>query len=96
MVRVNISNNFDIIANHTFICLVIVLGLTVLACNFNLVHDVAASENATEYKVFKKWGGEEEGDGRFRDPEHLAIDSDGNVYVSDRKNENIQVFAPRL
>jgi DNA-binding beta-propeller fold protein YncE len=26
------------------------------------------------------------------DPEHLAIDSEGNVYVSDRGNNNIQVF----
>src|SRR5919108_4316440 len=30
--------------------------------------------------------------GEFRDPEHLAIDNDGNVYVSDRKNNDIQVF----
>ncbi|HYY85550.1 MAG TPA: 6-bladed beta-propeller, partial [Nitrososphaeraceae archaeon] len=30
--------------------------------------------------------------GEFRDPEHLAIDNDGNVYVSDRKNNDIKVF----
>jgi tripartite motif-containing protein 71 len=34
------------------------------------------------------------GQGQFRDPEHLAIDHDGNVYVSDRKNNDIQKFAP--
>jgi tripartite motif-containing protein 71 len=34
------------------------------------------------------------GDGKFTDPEHLAIDSDGNVYVSDRKANTIQVFKP--
>lgn len=33
--------------------------------------------------------------GQFRDPEHLAIDNNGNVYVSDRKNNNIQVFSPQ-
>lgn len=32
--------------------------------------------------------------GQFRDPEHLAVDSDGNVYVSDRGNNRIQVFKP--
>lgn len=31
--------------------------------------------------------------GQFGDPEHLTIDNKGNVYVSDRKNNNIQVFS---
>jgi DNA-binding beta-propeller fold protein YncE len=31
---------------------------------------------------------------QFKDPEHLSVDSERNVYVSDRKNDNIQVFAP--
>jgi DNA-binding beta-propeller fold protein YncE len=39
-------------------------------------------------KVITKWGDK----GEFMDPEHLAIDSEGNVYVSDRGNNNIQVF----
>ncbi len=34
------------------------------------------------------------GNGKFTDPEHLAVDSDGNVYVSDRKANTIQVFKP--
>jgi hypothetical protein len=33
--------------------------------------------------------------GQFRDPEHLALDNNGNVYVSDRKNNDIQVFSPQ-
>jgi DNA-binding beta-propeller fold protein YncE len=41
-----------------------------------------------------KWGSYGSGDGQFVDPEHLAIDSDGFVYVTDRHNNNIQVFAP--
>jgi len=41
-----------------------------------------------------KWGSYGKGEGQFRDPEHLAVDSDGNLYVSDRKNESIQVFQP--
>jgi len=31
--------------------------------------------------------------GQFRDPEHLALDNEGSVYVSDRKNNDIQVFS---
>ena len=45
-------------------------------------------------KFITKWGSYGTGDGQFIDPEHLALDSDGNVYVSDRGNNNIQVFKP--
>ena len=51
----------------------------------------------SEGKFVTKWGsvfGKE--DGQFQDPEHLAVDSDGNVYVSDRKRDDIQKFAPIL
>jgi tripartite motif-containing protein 71 len=41
-----------------------------------------------------KWGSYGRGDGEFVDPEHLAVDSEGRVYVSDRSNDNIQVFEP--
>ncbi len=34
------------------------------------------------------------GDGQFSKPEHVSIDSEGNVYVVDRGNQRIQVFAP--
>ncbi|MGI0033945.1 MAG: SBBP repeat-containing protein, partial [Nitrososphaeraceae archaeon] len=30
----------------------------------------------------------------FKDPEHLTVDSEGNVYVTDKANNNIQVFKP--
>jgi len=41
-----------------------------------------------------KFGSSGSDEAQFTDPEHLAIDSDGNVYVSDRKHNNIQVFKP--
>ena len=41
-----------------------------------------------------KWGSYGQDVGQFRVPEHLAVDSEGRVYVSDLKNENIQVFEP--
>lgn len=36
------------------------------------------------------------GVGQFEDPEHLALDTDGDVYVSDRKNDKILVYSPIL
>lgn len=48
----------------------------------------------SEGNFITKFGSFGNGPGQFRDPEHLAIDHDGNVYVSDRKNNDIQKFAP--
>jgi tripartite motif-containing protein 71 len=45
-------------------------------------------------KFITKWGSFGKGDGQFQDPEHLALDSEGNVYVSDRKRDDIQKFIP--
>ena len=41
-----------------------------------------------------KFGSSCSADGQFIDTENLAVDSDGNVYVTDRKNNNIHVFKP--
>jgi tripartite motif-containing protein 71 len=48
----------------------------------------------SEGNFITEWGSFGEGDGQFGDPEHLTIDSQGHVYVSDRSNNNIQVFKP--
>jgi DNA-binding beta-propeller fold protein YncE len=49
----------------------------------------------TNGNFITKWGsGPGTGDGQFIDPEHLAIDSEGFVYVSDRGRNDIQVFKP--
>jgi DNA-binding beta-propeller fold protein YncE len=50
----------------------------------------------SEGKFITKWGSFGKGDGQFQDPEHLAVDSEGNVYVSDRKRDDIQKFAPAV
>jgi NHL repeat len=34
------------------------------------------------------------GDGQPSKPEHVSINSEGNVFVVDRGNQRIQVFAP--
>lgn len=48
----------------------------------------------TNGNFITKWGSHGTGNGQFKDPEHLAVDSDGNVYVSDKDHNNIQVFKP--
>jgi tripartite motif-containing protein 71 len=41
-----------------------------------------------------KFGSDEAGPRQLEDPEHLAVDTDGDVYVSDRKNNKILVYSP--
>lgn len=48
----------------------------------------------SEGNFITKFGSVGNGPGQFRDPEHLAVDNDGNVYVSDRKNDEIEKFSP--
>jgi DNA-binding beta-propeller fold protein YncE len=47
-------------------------------------------------KFLKAWGGgvgsESDQPGRFNDPHHIAIDSQGRILVADRGNNRIQVF----
>jgi DNA-binding beta-propeller fold protein YncE len=43
-----------------------------------------------------KWGSEGSGDEEFSQPQGLAIDSEGNVYVSDQGNHRILVFKPTV
>jgi len=45
-------------------------------------------------KFITKFGSYGTEPGRFIDPEHLAIDNKGDVYVSDRSNNKILVFSP--
>ena len=57
-------------------------------------HEPRVQKFDSEGHFITKWGSYGEDNGQFRVPEHLAVDSEGRVYVSDRKNENIQVFEP--
>ena len=45
-------------------------------------------------KFLAKIGTSGAGVGQFGDPEHLAVGNDGDVYVSDRKNNKILVYSP--
>ena len=48
----------------------------------------------TDGKFITKWGAEGLGDGQFKKPEDIAVNSKtGNVYVTDTGNSRIQVFS---
>jgi len=46
----------------------------------------------TEGNFITKWGEYGSGDGQFKGPSGISVDSDGNVYVSDHNNSRIQKF----
>ncbi len=59
------------------------------------VYDESEEFNITHgYEFFSKWGSEGSGDGQFRSPIGIAIDSSGNIYISDQGNHRIQKFTP--
>ena len=47
-------------------------------------------------RFLRKWGIRGSGDGEFIQPQGLAIDSYGDVYVSDQGNHRILVFKPTV
>lgn len=50
-------------------------------------------QTSSKYHFITKWGSEGSGDGQFRDPDGIAVDSSGNVYVADdMDNHRIQKF----
>jgi DNA-binding beta-propeller fold protein YncE len=49
---------------------------------------------AAELPFLTTWGSEGDGEGQFRNPQGIAVDSAGNVYVADTNNHRIQKFSP--
>jgi hypothetical protein len=47
-----------------------------------------------DYKLVDAWGGSGSADGQFLQPFGIAIDGDGNVFVSEPMNHRIQKFTP--
>jgi streptogramin lyase len=48
----------------------------------------------TDGEFIMQWGEKGSGDGEFREPHAIAVDSDGFVYVADWFNQRIQKFNP--
>jgi len=61
----------------------------IIICNGEVTNSSTLSE---PYIFVTKWGSKGFGDGQFRRPEGIAVDSKGNVYVSDTLKNNIQKF----
>jgi DNA-binding beta-propeller fold protein YncE len=49
---------------------------------------------APDGRLLASWGEPGSGPGQFNLPHGIAVDSEGQIYVADRENSRIQIFAP--
>src|SRR2546426_10997859 len=68
-------------------------GITLTFLGFASILPATAGAQPPVYLT--QWGSYGTGDGQFNYPGGVAVDASGNVYVADRYNYRIQVFAPR-
>jgi len=74
---------------RNFKMLAIPLALAVAGCDL-----LGFGGNQSIAELATTWGTTGNKDGQFQYVEDLAIGCDGNIYVTDAKNSNVQVFAP--
>ena len=65
------------------ICLVSVLGFMILLNAINNSQISIAKPSQENYNFVRSWGGQGSNDGQFLLPHSLAIDTFGNIYVTD-------------
>lgn len=51
---------------------------------------------STSGQLLAKWGTTGSGPGQFNNPQGVAVDNKGKVYVVDKDNKRVQIFAPAL
>ena len=67
-----------------------VLTAVVLVCSFSFQHAEASAADAPTFSI--SWGSAGTDPGEFNGPAGLALDTAGNVYVTDSLNDRVQVF----
>ncbi len=68
-------------------------SVKILLCIFLLLVLVQVVQAAETYQFVTKWGSSGTGDGQFTNPSGIAIDTSGNVYITDRTHDPIQKFS---
>ncbi len=67
---------------------------TILLTLVSLVAMSSIASAAPGYHLDFEWGTEGSGDGQFNNPQGIALNSSGDVYIADQYNHRIQKFDP--
>jgi DNA-binding beta-propeller fold protein YncE len=86
------SLDISILLMEIFISFILFVIILLPALNMILVQSISSSSFTTSYHFVNQWGSSGSGDGQFSNPSGIAIDSSGNVYVSDSNNDRVQKF----
>jgi DNA-binding beta-propeller fold protein YncE len=76
------------------LCLVSILGFMILLNATNISQNSVAMPGQESYQFVRSWGGQGSNDGQFLLPHSLAVDTSGNIYVTDTGNNRVEKFSP--